>query len=983
MFFDSMSPWRNRVSFGSRELSSKGPRRSRLRPLRRPTRGLRAIEQLENRTLLSIGNFQAAGSAFPHIGADTQPGIIFELHPNGTLTATHTGQGPYDGSDDGYVGLVNDTGSGVTLTSLNFSGPSGFTAFDGDGIGSSTYASQSSGPWGTAPFGPSAANPYDYQGPGTNYTNIASTSITVNFSDTSGHGLMPGQQTFFSFELPPSALNFLIAVPPAPQTAVEGASQAFNLGSFTATGTGPWNVHVNWGDGSSNTYSQTSPGTITPESHTYAEEGTDNPIVTVTDSTNSTLTSSATFQVTVSDAALTAGTATGTGGIEGVTPASLSASFTDANTGAPTTDFSGTIDWGDGTTTPFTSAGVSGSGGSFTVNGSHPYAEEGPYTILVTVNDDGGSSTLITGSTTVADAALTAGTVSASGGVEGVTPTSLSASFTDANLSAPTSDFSGTIAWGDGNTTPFTSADVTGSGGSYTVNGSHPYAEEGPYSITVTVNDVGGSSTLITGSTTVADAALTGVSTATATSGVEGVTAATLSGATFTDANTGAPTSDFSGTIAWGDGNTTSFTSADVTGSGGSYTVNGSHLYGEEGTYGITVTVNDVGGSTTMITGSATVSDPAVVPTGGFQVNAVACKAVSGAEVATFTDPGGAEPNAADPIPGISNHYTATIDWGDGTTPTAGTITLVGGNTFEVTGDHNYMTEGTFPITVSITHESSTVTPLTVTSTATVKDNIGLLLLDPTGSKSLMVTGNGGVTVNGDCGAIVVNSSDDQAAFITGNGGVTAQDIDVFGGTKVTGNGSFSSPVDHELPTPDPLGLALPTPPTTTFPAVHYSGSAPLTLSPGTYIGGIMITGSGPVTLLPGVYFMEGGGFKVTGKGSVTGTGVELINAPSGPSDKIQITGQGNVTLTAPTLPDGTQGIAIFQDPLSSNSIDDTGKGVLNVTGRIYAPLATLNVTGDGGLVDNFSNTDPTKPGAVIVWDAKVTGKGGLTINLT
>jgi len=56
---------------------------------------------------------------------------------------------------------------------------------------------------------------------------------------------------------------------------------------------------------------------------------------------------------------------------------------------------------------------------------------------------------------------------------------------------------------------------------------------------------------------------------------------------------------------------------------------------------------------------------------------------------------------------------------------------------------------------------------------------------------------------------------------------------------------------------------------------------------------------------------------------------------------------------------------------------------VLNVTGRIYAPLATLNVTGDGGLVDNFSNTDPTKPGAVIVWDAKVTGKGGLTINLT
>jgi hypothetical protein len=48
-------------------------------------------------------------------------------------------------------------------------------------------------------------------------------------------------------------------------------------------------------------------------------------------------------------------------------------------------------------------------------------------------------------SPTVADAVLTAGTVTANGGVEGVTPTSLSATFTDANLTAPTRDFSGTL----------------------------------------------------------------------------------------------------------------------------------------------------------------------------------------------------------------------------------------------------------------------------------------------------------------------------------------------------------------------------------------------------------------------------------------------------------------------------------------------------------------------------------------------------------
>src|SRR5207249_322289 len=135
----------------------------------------------------------------------------------------------------------------------------------------------------------------------------------------------------------------------------------------------------------------------------------------------------------VADAALTAGTVSASGGIEGVSPTSLTATFSDANHGAPTSDFSGTINWGDGHTTSFTSADVSGSGGSYTVTGSHQYAEEGPYSITVAISDVGGSSTTDTGSTTVADAALTAGTVSASGGIEGVSPTSLTATFSDAN----------------------------------------------------------------------------------------------------------------------------------------------------------------------------------------------------------------------------------------------------------------------------------------------------------------------------------------------------------------------------------------------------------------------------------------------------------------------------------------------------------------------------------------------------------------------
>jgi hypothetical protein len=353
--------------------------------------------------------------------------------------------------------------------------------------------------------------------------------------------------------------------------------------------------------------------------------------------------------------------------------------------------------------------------------------------------------------------------------------------------------------------------------------------------------------------------------------------------------------------------------------------------------------------------------------------------------VATYTDPGGAEPNSFDPTPAtIAGHYTALIGWGDSTF-SAGTITYSGGigsktGTFTVTGTHAYAQEGIFTITMTIAHELVTTT---VTSTATIKDDLGLLLLDPTGSKSLAVTGNGGVTVSG-CGGVVVDSSaPTDAAVITGNGGVTAADIDVTGGTQTTSQGTFSRPVDTEAATPDPLGLALPSAPSPTFAAVNYSGSAPLTLSPGTYVGGIQITGSGPVTLLAGEYFMEGGGFSDTGQSPISGTGVVIINAPGGSSGTISITGQGSVTLSAPTS-GPFMGVVMFQDPASGNSVSFTGQGPVTLTGVVYVPHAPVSVTGTGNVTINAGAGTATLPpilGALIAYDLKVTGPGGLFIN--
>jgi uncharacterized repeat protein (TIGR03803 family)/autotransporter-associated beta strand protein len=113
------------------------------------------------------------------------------------------------------------------------------------------------------------------------------------------------------------------------------------------------------------------------------------------------------------------------------------------------------------------------------------------------------------------------------------------------------------------------------------------------------------------------DGPLTGASTATASGGVPGTTAATLSGATFSDANTAPPAGNFSvASVAWGDGSTNA-SGLSITGTGGNFTVSGSHLYANAGSYPFAITVSDAAGWTGTITGTAVVSPaPATVTLG-------------------------------------------------------------------------------------------------------------------------------------------------------------------------------------------------------------------------------------------------------------------------------------------------------------------------------------------------------------------------------
>ena len=98
-----------------------------------------------------------------------------------------------------------------------------------------------------------------------------------------------------------------VVTAPANQSASEGSATSFALGSFTDAGPSPWSVDVDWGDATAHTiFSQASAGTITAQSHTYADGPLTHTVtVKVTDTNGTGLSGQATFTVTVTNVAPT------------------------------------------------------------------------------------------------------------------------------------------------------------------------------------------------------------------------------------------------------------------------------------------------------------------------------------------------------------------------------------------------------------------------------------------------------------------------------------------------------------------------------------------------------------------------------------------------------------------------------------------------------------------------------------------------------
>jgi len=223
--------------------------------------------------------------------------------------------------------------------------------------------------------------------------------------------------------------------------------------------------------------------------------------------------------------------------------------------------------------------------------------------------------------------------------------------------------------------------------------------------------------------------------------------------ATFTDTSSASAT-QFSATINWGDGSSSAGSVA-ANASGG-FNVVGSHTYVADGTAVTSITVLDnLFGSSASGSGEVVTTDmPLTASPPSAPIQAVAGQSLT-ATVATFTNTSGlAEP---------ATNYAATIDWGDGTAATAGTIELQSGNTFSVIGSHTYAGAGSYTAQVTITPE--TTPAVTVASAVDVAPEGPTITLSVTYLKRREVLLSGQVT-DTDPGGLTVQFSGEVVGLV-------------------------------------------------------------------------------------------------------------------------------------------------------------------------------------------------------------------------
>jgi hypothetical protein len=244
---------------------------------------------------------------------------------------------------------------------------------------------------------------------------------------------------------------------------------------------------------------------------------------------------------------------------------------------------------------------------------------------------------------------------------------------------------------------------------------------------------------------------------------------------------------DYQATIYW-TGATTLITGGWIAPNGtGNYIVYGSNAYARPGSFPVNVVVTGANGSSAQATGTATVTDAPLNPSSA-TLSALIQTPTSGT-VGSFST---FNPYAT------TADFTASIDWGDRSGPTAGTISSGGYSFFSVIGQHTYATVGTFPVTVTVRSPGGQTTVINSTAIATaqtvsvfpvqVTGNAG----QPLGSPTVATFLDPYTTDTANDFRGVVNWGDGTASV----GSITDQGGGVFG---VVGDHTYLAPGNYTL----------------------------------------------------------------------------------------------------------------------------------------------------------------------------------------
>jgi hypothetical protein len=375
-------------------------------------------------------------------------------------------------------------------------------------------------------------------------------------------------------------------------------------------------------------------------------------------------------------------------GSEGQPFSGTVATFTDNASGVTASDFTASIDWGDGNTSVGTI--TQQPNGSFVVTGTNTYTEGGTYTATVTITGPGSTSATAIDTATITDAPLTIGPLIPAAIAEGQATPILLAKFTDADPN-PTfaSSYNATITFDDGSTVAGTVTADPNVAGQFDVSTTHPL-EEGDHPISLVVTDSGGATASLSESLAVLDAPLTPLGSGTTVTGTAGQPFSTILGS-FTDAYTQSFPEDFTALVNW-DGTNSTYVNVIQGQAPGTYKLVGGFAYPSFGTYTYTINVTDVGGAQTTIQGTANIADATLQAGVPVTIQAVEGVASQSTVLADFS--------SSNPV-ATAGQFQATVAWGDGTT-TTGSVIGSAASGFQVIGAHGYAEEGNYQVTVAI-----------------------------------------------------------------------------------------------------------------------------------------------------------------------------------------------------------------------------------------------------------------------------------------